>query len=136
MWTIAVETQLCVLSIWDIRKKRLPVIGLIMVFVTVAAQRFYKPLSFREYVASALVGGGFLLISKLSKEALGYGDSLLILILGVQLGFWKLIETLTCSMFFLGVVSLIFLVLKGNHKEISIPFIPILTVGYLLAVYT
>ena len=76
------------------------------------------------------------MISRLSREALGYGDSLLILILGIQLGFWGLLETLTYSMFLLGVSSLIYLVLKGNHREISIPFVPILTVGYLLAVYT
>ncbi len=136
MWTIAVGAQLCILSIWDIRRKSLSVIGLAVVFITVVAQRLFLPASFWDYLASALVGGGFLLISKLSKEALGYGDSLLILILGIQLDFWKLIEALTCSMFLLGVASLIFLVLKGNHREISIPFVPILTVGYFLAVYT
>ncbi len=136
MWTIVVGAQLCGLSILDIRRKCLPLIAVMAIFITVVIQCLCEPTSFGEYVASALVGGGFLLISRLSREALGYGDSLLILILGIQLGFWGLLATLTYSMFLLGVSSLIYLVLKGNHREISIPFVPILTVGYLLAVYT
>ncbi len=138
MWTIAIILELGMLSIFDIRRKCLPVMGLILLFVTVLIRQFFSHVTFREYMACILVGGVFILISKLSKEALGYGDSLVILALGIQLGFWGFMESLAYSMFLLGVVSLIFLVLKGkgNDRRLSIPFVPILTVGYLLAVYT
>ncbi len=135
MWTIVVGVQLCGLSIWDVRKKSLPVLGILAVLVTVLAQRFAESVPFWDCVAGCLVGGGFLMISKWSKEALGYGDSLLIMILGLQLGFWALMETLTYSMFLLGVISLIFIVLKGKNREMSLPFVPILTLGYLLTAY-
>ena len=38
------------------------------------------------------VGVLFLLVSKVTEEAIGYGDSVAIMILGGYLGFWKLWE--------------------------------------------
>ncbi len=136
MWTIIIAAQLGILSILDIRKKCVPVIGVIELLFTVLILQFFDPAELWEYIICILVGVTFLLVSKLSKEAIGYGDSLVILILGIQLGFWKFVELLTYSMFLLGVASLIILVLKGNRKKVGVPFVPMLAAGYLLTVYT
>ena len=42
----------------------------------------------------AAVGAGFLLLSKVTGEGIGYGDSWGILVLGLYLGLWKLLEVL------------------------------------------
>ena len=48
------------------------------------------------------VGIAFLGISRLTREGVGYGDSLAILILGICLGLWKSLAVLTVTFLILG----------------------------------
>lgn len=48
----------------------------------------------------------FLLISKCTRESIGYGDSWLILLLGIQLGYLKAISVLFAASLLAGVASL------------------------------
>ena len=41
-------------------------------------------------LAEAAVGGSFLIVSNVTQGNFGYGESLLILLLGVGVGFWNL----------------------------------------------
>ena len=75
------------------------------------------------------VGVLFLLVSKVTEEAIGYGDSVAIMILGGYLGFWKVVGVLTAAIFTSGVCSVI-LALRGRVK--TMPFFPFLTLGYIL----
>ena len=65
---------------------------------------------------------------------IGYGDSLAILILGIYLGIWGLLEVLMTAFFILGIIGLICVVIKRKKKGLAFPFYPFLTVGYLLGV--
>lgn len=85
-------------------------------------------------VAGGLSGILFLWISKITNEAIGYGDSLAILILGIYLGIWGLLEVLMTAFFILGIIGLICVVIKRKKKGLAFPFYPFLTVGYLLGV--
>ena len=75
------------------------------------------------------VGVLFLLVSKMTEEAIGYGDSVAIMILGGYLGFWKVVEVLAAAIFTSGVCSVI-LAFRGRVK--TMPFFPFLTLGYIL----
>lgn len=75
------------------------------------------------------VGVLFLLVSKVTEEAIGYGDSVAIMILGGYLGFWKVVEVLAAAIFTSGVCSVI-LAFRGRVK--TMPFFPFLTLGYIL----
>lgn len=91
-----------------------------------------------ERLGSIIVGFGigviFLLVSKMTKEAVGYGDSWIITILGVYLGGQRLIWTLFLSSFFAGLVAL-FLLWKNKWKGgSSLPFVPFLAVSFLAVV--
>ena len=91
-----------------------------------------------ERLGSIIVGFGvgviFLLISKMTKEAVGYGDSWIITILGVYLGGQRLIWTLFLSSFFAGLVAL-FLLWKNKWKGgSSLPFVPFLAASFLVVV--
>mgnify|MGYP000600478300 CR=1 FL=1 len=46
------------------------------------------------------VGVLFLLVSKVTEEAIGYGDSVAIMILGGYLGFWKVVGVLAAAFFY------------------------------------
>ena len=80
-----------------------------------------------------LIGMIFIGISKITREAIGYGDSLAILILGIYLGVWGLLEVLATSFFILGILALGFVTLR-RKKSLAFPFYPFLTVGYLFGV--
>ena len=75
------------------------------------------------------VGVLFLLVSKMTEEAIGYGDSVAIMILGGYLGFWKVVGVLATAFFISGVCSVI-LAFRGRVK--TMPFFPFLTLGYIL----
>ena len=82
----------------------------------------------------AAVGAGFLLLSKVTGEGIGYGDSWGILVLGLYLGLWKLLEVLAGTFLLLLAASLVVLAagrMRAGAKR-GIPFFPFLTGGYLM----
>ena len=76
---------LCVVSMWDIRKREIPV-WLIAAggILSASLGYFHGKIPLVLMVTGALVGGVFLLISRLTQEAFGYGDSLMIAVTGVS----------------------------------------------------
>ena len=83
------------------------------------------------YIWGAFVGIGFLIVSRCTKEALGYADSWMIFLLGMYLGIWKLVSALSFSFLAAGIWSLGKVVLKKKGRKEVIPFLPFLTAGYL-----
>lgn len=85
-----------------------------------------------------IVGGGiavgifFLFVSRITKEGLGYGDSLAILILGLYMGIWKLLSVLSGAFVLLTVGAIIMLSTKKMSRKYTLPFFPFLTAGYVL----
>ena len=79
------------------------------------------------------VGAVFLLVSRMTGEGVGYGDSWLILILGIYLGMWKLLEVLAGTCLLLAVTSVICLTVKRMSRRCTLPFVPFLAAGYLLS---
>ena len=82
-------------------------------------------------VGGALIGVLFFLISKLTKEAIGYGDSWLILLLGIHLGALVALQVLFAASFAAGVCSLFYLWMKRWRKGATLPFVPFIAVAYL-----
>lgn len=82
-----------------------------------------------------LVGGLFLLTSRWSKEAIGYADSWLILLLGGYLGMGRVLMLVTVAFFLAGIASLVGYISRRVKKSSTIPFIPFLTVAYVGVVF-
>ena len=123
------------LSVMDYRIRKVPrdVLLLCMAGVIIY-QVLTGNVDWKLSVAGGLSGILFLWISKITNEAIGYGDSLAILILGIYLGIWGLLEVLMTAFFILGIIGLICVVIKRKKKGLAFPFYPFLTVGYLLGV--
>lgn len=81
--------------------------------------------------AGGAVGIIFLVISKVTKESLGYGDSILILILGVFIGFWNLLYLLLTAFFLAAVFSSIMMLKNRFSRKTAFPFVPFLTAAYI-----
>jgi len=123
---------LLVLSYIDIRIHRVPV--KLLAVSNIAAILYY--IIFREINIWALAGGAgvgiiFLIISRVTREGFGYADSWGILILGLYLGFWKLLELLFAAFSMLAIFAIAMLAGKKMSRRCVLPFFPFLTVGYV-----
>ena len=79
-----------VLTVMDIRNKRLNLLFLLSGFLLMTAGFFCKREIHPLLLATgAGVGIVFLLASRVTGESFGYGDSILIMIMGGFLGFWE-----------------------------------------------
>lgn len=116
----------------DWKTRQLPMWLLCLMSIVAAAARLFL---IRELTWSAVggvaVGLLFFGISKVTKEAVGYGDSWLVTILGMYLGGRRLLEVVLAATVLAGIFSLIFCVFRGWDRKRSIPFVPFLTVAYL-----
>ena len=113
-------------SVYDIKRRAIPV-SMLLVYSVVTVICSLGQIG----IGGALTGGCFFLVSRLTKEAIGYGDCWVITLFGIYLGAKDLIRLLFTASFFAAVVSLIWMWKQGWKREGSLPFVPFLTIGLL-----
>lgn len=116
----------------DLKKREIPISLLIIMSIGVLVIAFCcdaEPVWSR--CSGAFIGILFFIISKCTKEAVGYGDSWLILILGVHLGLFKAVQLLFVASLAAGVCSLFFLWKHHWKRSATIPFVPFLLIAYI-----
>lgn len=137
MWKIS--QMICIgvlvsLSIVDIYFRKIPIDILILVNLAAVIYQFVIGKADIWLMAGgAGLGVLFLIFSRVTRESMGYGDSWAILILGIYLGIWELIEVLAVAFFTLTIASGVFMIRKRRYRKSGIPFYPFLTVGYLFS---
>ena len=125
------------LSVIDIHFRRIPVDILVMASIAaLVSQGITRQADLWMAAGGAGVGILFLLVSKVTREGFGYGDSWAILALGIYLGLWGVLDVLAGTFCLLAAASLICLTAKKMSRKHTIPFIPFLAAGYLLSVLT
>lgn len=121
-----------VLAVMDIRWKKLSLMILLSGTVPLAAGFLCdREIHIILLAAGAAVGVIFLIISRVTEDSFGYGDSILIMIMGIFLGIWDLLLMLVTAFFLASVFSVI--MLAGGHytKKSSFPFVPFLAAAYI-----
>lgn len=120
------------LAIMDFKFRKLPLKFLLSGFFIVAAGWFCgRDISPVLLAAGGCTGLFFLLISRVSGEAFGYGDSILILIIGVFIGFWDLLYLLFGAFSMAAVFSAVMMIRHYFNRKSSFPFVPFLAAAYL-----
>lgn len=137
MWTIShmiMMSYLAILSAIDMRERKVPAAFLAIGMIAVILDKMILG-QFPSRESVFLYGGGiavgiiFLMVSLLTQEMFGYGDSCLIVILGLYLGLWDLLCMLTLAFLTCAMLSLFGLVTKKLSRKESLPFIPFLFIG-------
>ena len=64
-----------------------------------------------------------------TKEAIGYGDGLILLFIGISLGFWESLGVLFTGLLGVFLTSVLVFFCCGRKKGFRIPFIPFLFTG-------
>ena len=140
MWTVSGMICLLILfviAVWDIRVRMVPEYMLIIGAVgSVIHHLIYRNMDVWAIAGGIMVGGVFLLVSKLTEEGIGYGDSWVILILGIYLGVYNLLIVLSIAFFLLLCVSILVLWKKKMSRKYTLAFLPFLAAGYLCLLLT
>lgn len=138
MWeieTVIVLMWLALLSIEDWSTRSVSVKGLLcggigtLIYLGVTITQVSE---LTNHINGGLCGIIFLLISKCTKEALGYGDSVVLLILGLYLGIWDFLEVGFLAFVFSGIYGVIHM--KRQTESKTIPFIPFILGGYVVKI--
>ena len=123
---------LFICALCDFKERRIPV--LLLIFMNVVAVFFHcfsPKVNFVSAGVGVLIGILFLGISKWTKEAVGYGDSWLMLIFGIYLGGFRVLQLLLVASLLSGVVSLFGLCVLKWKRNNTLPFVPFMLVSYL-----
>ena len=131
-WLIAVVVVLVVLSIFDIRSRRIPVSGFVIIFVMSLMYRGItdgRDVDLLGVVWSVIPGLLLIGLSVLTERKIGMGDGILILVLGPGLGLLRCIYLLAGAFFLCCVFSGALLLLRKADRKTRIPFVPFITLG-------
>lgn len=129
---ILFAVYLVVLAVMDIRRKKIHLLFLLSGFVFVPAGSLCgRNISWILIAAGGAAGVLFLLLSRITRESLGYGDSILILINGCFIGFWNLMYVLVAAFSMSAIFSVIMMSTGKFSRKTSFPFVPFLTASYI-----
>lgn len=121
-----------VLAVMDIKWKQLSLPVLLSgAFLTAAGLFCGREVSMILLAAGAGTGVIFLIISKVTDESFGYGDSILILFMGGFLGFWNILTVLLTAFSGAALFAAFMLIRKKFHRKSAFPFVPFLTLSYI-----
>jgi leader peptidase (prepilin peptidase)/N-methyltransferase len=127
--TILLFLALC--TYFDVRSKQIPV-KLILVFGFIIGGIFLIGRYFNndDILWRILPGIFLLLISFVTNQAMGYGDGLVILLIGLLLEININMTFIMMALLLSAVASLIILILKKGNRNTRLPFMPFLLTAW------
>ena len=135
MWTVSniiCLMFLLILSAKDIQIHKVSATVLLIAGIgSIGYQICERNMGVNLVAGGILVGILFLIISKVTQESIGYGDSYGILILGMYLGIWGVLIVLSIAFFLLLFVVVSLFYGKRKVGKCALPFYPFLTCGYV-----
>lgn len=142
MLKIILLLYLGILSIYDGKKCKVPLIwlilGLIIATVTVVWDCLSHPIKWQWIAMAALLGtlpGLFMLLVGYITRKVGYGDGLVLIAVGILVGY-RICFLLVCfSLLLMSVWCMILLLRKKGNRNTRIPYLPFLTAVYLVGIF-
>ena len=86
----------------------------------------------RPALGGLLVGLAFVLVSRVTREQLGYGDSWLLCILGAYLGTWNLLALLCTAWLAAALAATAVRAARRCGRGTALPMVPFITAGYVV----
>lgn len=116
---------LMICSIQDIKTKRIQIWWFLLCLIPAALLWMMgKELGVWEIFGGIAVGAVLLVVSRCTKEAIGYGDGLIFIVTGVYLGMWENLRLLFTSLIFALLFSVVEVIARKKSTKDEIAFIP------------
>lgn len=133
--TVIVGLLLFAAAVIDLKSRQISR-GFILVLMLVSFIGIFVRADFGIWNAAggALIGFCAVGLSMISREQIGRGDGLVIAALGLMLGFRECLATVCLASVIMALVSVMVLLLKKGNRNMRLPFIPALFVGYVTCI--
>ena len=131
-WMVSGILIMGVLSIYDIRTKKIPVYGFAVVFVYSLISVFCfgdRPEVWTDVGLSIIPGLMLIGLSVITEGKVGVGDGIIIAALGPGLGFERCVYMLTLALIFNCIFAGVLLALHKVKPKTRIPFVPFVTMS-------
>lgn len=130
MKEIVLGIWLVILGYVDFRKKEIPLWfsilgGMIGVVICIVEGR-----DFFDILFACLPGTLAMIFSWMTRETIGYGDGIVLLIMGIYLPVSQLLSIGMLAFFIAGIIALLLLTVFHKKGTYRIPFIPFLSIAY------
>lgn len=138
MISASVILILFILSVWDIKKQKIP-IGILVaaglaavIFRIIFTVTEIAEFSFIGMMIAFIPGSIFLVLSFATREQIGYGDGIVLCMIGILCSFRKVMMILGIGLCLSSVVSMVLLILRKGDRYTTLPFLPFLWIGAVL----
>ncbi|HEX3077101.1 MAG TPA: prepilin peptidase [Lachnospiraceae bacterium] len=132
---IGVLLLLVICTIEDCKNKKIVTWHLLVTLPFLCLDLWFNPeVTLLSRLCGIVIGGIFLLLSKLTKEQIGVGDAYIIIAIGLMLGGFSCLEVITYSFFISSIVAIILMIIFRFSRKKTIPFVPFLLLGFICSV--
>ncbi len=127
--------MLLVLSVIDIQTKTIPYPLILIAFIIGGLTVYCNPnVTILDGLMGLGVGSGFIILSLITRGAIGMGDAIIISFIGFTLGWQTGISVILYALVVSGLVSIFLIAFKKASKKTELPFIPYMFIA--LAIHT
>lgn len=132
MKIVCLIVYLTLLSVLDLKYKKVPISISIIATITGAILVVVSKTSLMETVIALAPGVIVLLFAIITKQAIGYGDGLAILVMGFFVTCQGILISIFVAITISGIVALVMLLVFHKGKNTELAFIPFLLIGFII----
>lgn len=130
---VIVGMLLLAMSVQDIRKRKISNRCIVVLAVVCGVGGFFfGKLSWVDMLSGCSMGLSLFGVSVLTQEQIGTGDGLVMAGLGLLMGVIKTLTILSIASLIMAFVSIILIIMRRGTRKMKLPFLPAISVGYVL----
>ena len=120
-----------VICVFDIKRKKIPVYMLIILAAAGIISNFtIGEFDIEKRIIAMLPGLILLIVSMITKQQIGYGDGLIILIMGLYIDIDDILSIVLSSFLLSSIAAIILMTVFKKKKNFEMAFSPFLLIGY------
>ena len=123
---------MAVISFVDIKRKQVSLAVLIPIGAVVLIWKVFQGTEMVAFLTGLVPGVACLLLSYVTGESIGRGDGLVLCILGLLCGMKATLAVFGLALTFSAIWAIFLLILRRAGRKTELPFLPCLSLGYLV----
>ena len=120
-----------VICVFDIKRKKIPVYMLIILAAAGIISNFtVGEFDIEKRIIAMLPGMILLIVSMITKQQIGYGNGMIILIMGLYIDIDDILSIVLSSFLLSSIAAIILMTVFKKKKNFEMAFSPFLLIGY------
>lgn len=123
---------LAIQSVWDLRTKEIPTIVSLCGGLAGVVVSFISGRELKEILFACIPGVVCFLVCRVTNGAVGYGDAILLTVMGTVYSFAEIIFICVAAYSLAVFIALVLIVVFHKKRNYEIPFVPFFAFGWLM----